>query len=184
MKLSATTRVSITCSLFATLLAAVPASAQTVFPAPNWQVAKPETQAMSSEGVEKVGQWLKDSGAKAGLVVRHGVIVGEWYFEDAKPETKHLVYSTSKSFSSVAAGLAIGDGKLKLDSTVGEFFPDANPAEKRKITIKQLLSMTSGARTTIPFCDAKTCSSTCSTNFPWSPSRVRSGTTTTPACRC
>ena len=64
---------------------------------------------------------------KAGLVVRHGRIVGEWYFDDATPETKYLVYSTTKSFSSTAAGLAIGDGKLKLDSKVGEFFPDANP---------------------------------------------------------
>jgi len=124
---------------------AQPAWCQTTFPAPEWQVVEPESQSMSSEGLKKVGEWLKAHGSKTGMVVRHGRIVGEWYFDDAKPTSKYLVYSTSKSFASTAAGLAIASGKLKLDSTVGEFFPDAMPAEKRAITVKQLLSMTSGA---------------------------------------
>ncbi len=124
---------------------AAAAGAQTVFPAPDWQVATPESQQMSAEGLEKVGTWLKEHGSKTGMVVRHGRIVGEWYFGDAKPSSKYLVYSTTKSFASTAAGLAIASGKLKLDSRVGDFFPDANPPQKRDITVRQLLSMTSGA---------------------------------------
>ena len=131
--------------LLATLVAAPPARAQTAHPSPDWEVVKPETQSMSAEGIEKVGQWLKDSGAKTGLVVRHGRIVGEWYFDDATPESKYLVYSTTKSFASTAAALAIADKKLTLDSKVGEFFPDARPPAKREITVRELLSMTSGA---------------------------------------
>jgi CubicO group peptidase (beta-lactamase class C family) len=119
--------------------------AQTVFPVPDWQVDKPEAQQMSSEILEKVGKWLQENGSKTGLVVRHGKIVGEWYFDDAKADSRYLVYSTSKSFSSTAAGLAIAAGKLKLDSKVGDFFPDAAPPQKRDITVRQLLSMTSGA---------------------------------------
>jgi CubicO group peptidase (beta-lactamase class C family)/glucose/arabinose dehydrogenase len=125
--------------------AVAPARGQTVFPVDDWQVAKPEAQAMSSAGLEKVRDWLKDHGSKTGMVVRHGQIVGQWYFDDAKPDSKYLVYSTSKSFASTAAGLAIASGKLKLDSKVGDFFPDANPPTKRDITVRQLLSMTSGA---------------------------------------
>jgi CubicO group peptidase (beta-lactamase class C family) len=146
MKLLAPLGIRCVISLLAALhfsLGAV--QAQTVYPAADWEVAKPQTQAMSGEGVEKVGQWLKESGAKTGLVVRHGRIVGEWYFDDAKPDSQYLVYSTTKSFSAIAIGLAIADGKLKLDSRVGDFFPDAAPAEKRDITVRQLLSMTSGA---------------------------------------
>jgi glucose/arabinose dehydrogenase len=45
----------------------------------------------------------------------------------------------------VAAGLAIADDKLTLDSKVGDLFPDARPPAKREITLRQLLSMTSGA---------------------------------------
>jgi CubicO group peptidase (beta-lactamase class C family) len=127
------------------LAAALPAGAQTVFPTADWQVAPPETQSMSSDTLTKVGQWLKDNGSKTGMVVRHGRIVGQWYFDEATPHSQYLVYSSSKSFASTAAGLAIGSGKLKLDSKVGDFFPQANPPQKREITVRQLLSMTSGA---------------------------------------
>jgi CubicO group peptidase (beta-lactamase class C family) len=141
-------RRSVSRVLFAILLlfgAASVAVAQTVFPAAEWQVVKPETQSMSSEALAKVGTWLKDNGSKAGMVVRHGRIVGEWYFDEATPTSKHLVYSTTKSFASTAAGLAIASGKLSLDSKVGDFFPEAQPPAKREITVRQLLSMTSGA---------------------------------------
>ena len=138
------------CRLFAlvwclVLLLKLPVSGQTVFPTDAWQVAKPETQSMSAEGLEKVGAWLKANGSKTGLVVRHGRIVGEWYFDEAKQDSKYLVYSTSKSFASTAAGLAIADGELKLDTKVGDLFPDASPPSKRDITVRQLLTMTSGA---------------------------------------
>lgn len=122
------------------------AQAQTVFPGAEWEVASPESQSMSPEGVAKVGAWLKANGSKTGLLVRHGRIVGEWYFDGADANTKLLVYSTTKSFSSTAAGLAIASGKLKLDSKLGDFFPAATPESKRDITVKQLISMTSGAK--------------------------------------
>ncbi len=130
--------------MFLLLAALAPATAQTVFPGAEWQVATPESQSLKADVIEKVGQWLKDNGSKTGLVVRHGRIVGEWYFDEAKPDSKYLVYSTTKSFASTAAGVAIGAGKLKLDSKLGEFFPAATPPEKRDVTVKQLLSMTSG----------------------------------------
>lgn len=142
MSLSAVCR---TTFAFLLLLAATAASGQTVFPGKEWQVDKPEAQSMSSEGLEKVGAWLKANGSKTGMVVRHGRIVGQWYFDDAQPDSKFPVYSTTKSFASTATGLAIAAGKLTLDSKVGEFFPEAKPAEKREITVRQLLSMTSGA---------------------------------------
>jgi len=116
----------------------------TAWPTPDWQVAKADTQGMSQAKLDAVGDWLKRHGSKTGLVVRHGRIVGEWYFDDAKPSTRLLVWSTTKSFASTAAGLAIADGKLKLDTKLGELLPSVSPAEKRDITIRQLLSMTSG----------------------------------------
>jgi CubicO group peptidase (beta-lactamase class C family) len=40
--------------------------------------------------------------------------------------------------------MAIADGKLSLATAVGQFLPDVQPAEKKQITLAQLLSMTSG----------------------------------------
>ena len=42
---------------------ATAANGQTVFPGAEWKSDKPETQSMSSEGLEKVGAWLKANGA-------------------------------------------------------------------------------------------------------------------------
>ena len=78
------------------------------------------------------------------LVVRHGKIVGEWYFEGADRNTKLLVYSTSKSFASTAAGLAIADGKLSLDTQVGELLPGVKPEGKKAVTVRHLISMDTG----------------------------------------
>lgn len=120
------------------------AAPPTAWPVPDWETASPESQEMTVAGVGKVRDWLRDSGAKTGLLVRHGRIVGEWYFEDAQPTSKYLVYSTSKSFASTAAALAIAQGKISLQRRVGEFLPDVSPPEKAQITVQQILSMTTG----------------------------------------
>ena len=99
MSLSAVRRTTLA---FLLLLVTGAASGQTVFPGKQWQVDKPEAQSMSSEGLEKVGAWLKANGSKTGMVVRHGRIVGQWYFDDATADSKFPVYSTTKSFASTA----------------------------------------------------------------------------------
>ncbi len=131
-------------SLLSAGASAEDAGGQPAWPIPDWQVVAPESQHLSAATIARVGQWHQQHGSKAGLVVRHGQIVGEWYFGDAKPTTKFLVHSVTKSFSSTAAGLAIADGKLALDTQIGQFLPDLQPAEKKQITVAQLLSMTSG----------------------------------------
>ena len=132
-------------ALFATLtVARLSQGAETVWPAPDWQTATPESQGLSPVGVEKVGEWLKGAGSRTGLLVRHGRIVGEWYFEDATPASKYIVYSTTKSFASTAAGLAIEEGKLTRDTKVGQLLPEASPAGKQNVTVRQIISMSTG----------------------------------------
>lgn len=116
----------------------------TAWPVPDWQTARPAEVGLSAAGLAKVRQWHEKNGSKTGLVVRHGRVAAEWYFGDAAASTRYLVFSTSKSFASTAAGLLITDGKLKLDTTVGQVLPDVKPEGKRAVTVKQLLSMTSG----------------------------------------
>lgn len=119
-------------------------AADTAWPAPEWQTATPESQGMNVAAVEKLGEWLKAAGSKTGLVVRHGRIVGEWYFGDAKPDSKYLVYSTTKSFASTAAGIVVADGKLSLDTKIGDVLSDVGPGDKKHVTLRQIISMTTG----------------------------------------
>lgn len=131
-------------SLLAVVLCARGAAAQTVFPGDDWETATPASQGINADGLEKAKAWLESHNSKSGLVIRHGRIVAEWYFGDASPKSKFAAYSTSKSLSSMATGLAIADGKLALDHTVGKYIPDAAPEGKKAVTVKHLLSMSSG----------------------------------------
>ena len=115
-----------------------------VWPVPDWEVATPESQGVSAKKLETLRTWLAERGSKTGMVVRHGRVVAEWYFGDTKRESRHLVYSTSKSFSATAAGIAIGEGKLSLDTRLGDLIADVAPAAKRDVTVRQILSMTTG----------------------------------------
>ena len=59
------------------------------------------------------------------------------------PDTPFFVGSLAKQFTATAILRLAADGKLALSDSLGALFPDA-PADKRAITIRQLLSHTSG----------------------------------------
>ena len=82
------------------------------------------------------------------MVVRRGHVVAEGWWAPYSPERPHLLYSLTKSFTSIAVGLVIADGLLSLDDLVVDVLPDHVPADisdqGRRITVHHLLSMTSG----------------------------------------
>jgi CubicO group peptidase (beta-lactamase class C family) len=82
------------------------------------------------------------------MVVRHGQVVAEGWWAPYSAGRPHLLYSLTKSFTSVAVGLAIADGLLSLDDRVVDVLPDHVPADiseqGRRVTVHHLLSMTSG----------------------------------------
>ncbi|NMA09224.1 MAG: serine hydrolase [Clostridiales bacterium] len=79
------------------------------------------------------------------LMLRRGKLVFETYRKPFDVNRKHRLYSTSKSFVSVAIGILIGDGKLALDDLVTKFFPDLVPEDLHPYTaaatIRDLLMM-------------------------------------------
>ena len=85
------------------------------------------------------------------MVVRHGQVVAEGWWAPYSAQRPHLLYSVTKSFTSIAVGLAIADGLLSLDDRVVDVLPDHVPAgigeQGRRITVHHLLSMTAGHRT-------------------------------------
>jgi CubicO group peptidase (beta-lactamase class C family) len=85
------------------------------------------------------------------MVVRHGHVVAEGWWAPYTAGRPHLLYSLTKSFTSVAVGLAIADGLLSLDDRLVDVLPDHVPADLpeqgRRVTVHHLLSMTVGRRT-------------------------------------
>lgn len=85
------------------------------------------------------------------MVVRHGDVVAEGWWAPYSADRPHLLYSLTKSFTSIAVGLAIADGLLSLDDRVVDVLPDHVPPDVseqgRRLTVHHLLSMTAGHAT-------------------------------------
>lgn len=82
------------------------------------------------------------------MIVRQGHVVAEGWWAPYSADRPHLLYSLTKSFTSVAVGLAIADGLLSPDDRVVDVLPDHVPADVseqgRRLTVHHLLSMTTG----------------------------------------
>ena len=70
----------------------------------------------------------------------------EAYWEPFDKDTPHRMYSVTKSFVSVAVGLAEEDGLLDLDKPIAEYFPEKIDGELcdglKKQTVSEMLTMT------------------------------------------
>ena len=90
----------------------------------------------------------KVEGMHGVVVVRHGKVVAEGWWKPYAAETPHALYSLSKSFTSTAVGLAIAEGKLRLDDPVLKFFPADAPSDPsknlRSMRVADLLRMSTG----------------------------------------
>lgn len=64
-------------------------------------------------------------------------------------DTKFKIASLSKSFTALIILQLAQEGKIRLDGTIADYFPDYNGKQKDRITIHQLLTHTSGILTSI-----------------------------------
>jgi CubicO group peptidase (beta-lactamase class C family) len=110
----------------------------------------PEVQGLSSrqilafvEAVEKTNLGLHSL-----MIVRHGKVIAEGWWDPYKAELKHTLFSLSKSFTSTAIGFAVAEGILTVEDKVVSFFPEEKPADIGQnlaaMRIKDLLTMTTG----------------------------------------
>jgi CubicO group peptidase (beta-lactamase class C family) len=110
----------------------------------------PETQGVASQGlldfvdaVEKAKLNLHSM-----MVLRRGHVVAEGWWAPYAANYKHTLYSLSKSFTSTAVGMAIGEGKFSLDDKIVSFFPQDVPAtvspNLAAMRVQDLLTMSTG----------------------------------------
>ena len=91
------------------------------------------------------------------MVVQEGkTIVAEWYWGDRTPQTLSEGFSTMKSVTATLVGIAQTQKKLNIDQKASDFIKEWKGTASESITIRQLLSMTSGRREVFngnPFAD-------------------------------
>jgi CubicO group peptidase (beta-lactamase class C family) len=84
------------------------------------------------------------------MILRHGQVLAEGWWQPYSRDEVHLLYSLSKSFTSAAAGLAAAEGLLSLDDKIVDLFSEhadvVTDDRVRRLTLRHLLRMATGHR--------------------------------------
>jgi CubicO group peptidase (beta-lactamase class C family) len=121
------------------------------WPTAGWRTAAPDQQGMDPAILDNLDTKVPEfyPQVRSVLVVRHGYLVYERYWQGVTASDGHNSYSATKSFVSALVGIALRDRQLQsLDQTIQELLADHLPATAdprlRQVTLEQLLTMTSG----------------------------------------
>ena len=103
-----------------------------------------------------VDAYMKDQRNAALVIVQGGKIRLEKYGLDFNGDGRWTSFSVAKSFTSTLVGAAIKDGYIRsIDDKVSDYIPDLKGSVYDDVTIKQLLTMTSGVKWNENYADAK-----------------------------
>ena len=82
------------------------------------------------------------------MILKEGKVVYERWFGNNAPDENHVMWSVSKTWTSIAVGFAVTEGRLTVEDKVISFFPNDLPAEVSEnlaaLRIKDLLTMSVG----------------------------------------
>lgn len=113
-----------------------------------WETADAADAGWSTEGLDAVARLVETSNSSTLTVVIAGRLVLERYFAGATAESVQDIASCQKSVTSTLVGMSVAEGELELDQPVSDVLPAgwsrAAPAAEGRITIRHLLTMTSG----------------------------------------
>ncbi|WP_248927083.1 serine hydrolase domain-containing protein [Paenibacillus hamazuiensis] len=110
---------------------------------------KPHQAGVAAEGIDRFLDLVADKqiNLHSFMLLRHGKVAAEGYFRPFDGRMLHNIYSVSKSVTSAAIGIAIGEGLLSLEDHIVDFFPEklegggaVHPYTAR-MKVKHLLAM-------------------------------------------
>ncbi|WP_461630398.1 serine hydrolase domain-containing protein [Labilibaculum euxinus] len=89
--------------------------------------------------------YLENNETVAYLVIQDGKVLYEEYWDDYGTESLSNLFSATKSIVSLLIGIAIDQGKINsINDPVGKYLKEFSEDERSNITIKNLLTMSSG----------------------------------------
>jgi CubicO group peptidase (beta-lactamase class C family) len=104
-----------------------------------------EIQLTSTDGVTTtVGAVMATTATDGWAVAYRGSMVAEEYLDGMTAQTRHLLFSVSKSLVAAVLGALHGAGAIELDLPVTAFVPDLANCGYAGATVRDLLDMRSG----------------------------------------
>ena len=115
-------------------------------PVQDWPRADPDTMGLNADALQAHLDRCRESGSYGCLVAYQGYVVQEWYRHDhASPFVK--TRSAVKSWTGLLAGMLIADGAIdSVDVPVAKYIPEWTAGARAGVTLRHLLTMTSGLR--------------------------------------
>lgn len=118
----------------------------------EWQKDTPENQGMNGAALEGIHATMDTFPLLSSVIVKNGYIVDEYYKDGYDENSVFVLNSASKSVTSAIIGIAIDKGYIEsVDVPISDYFPqvlDDDDPYWRQITIRHLLTHTSGISTT------------------------------------
>lgn len=94
---------------------------------------------------EEENTYLEQYGTVSFLVIQNDSILYEEYREGWTPQTLSNIFSATKSIVGLLVGIALEEGDIQsLDDPVSKYLPEFTEGEKQRITVRDLLTMSSG----------------------------------------
>ena len=113
--------------------------------ATNYQPLTESSQYNNIRLPDSLARSLKQTQTVAFLIFKHDSLIYEWYEKGYSDSSHTNPFSATKSITSILTGIALKEGKIKsLDEPVGNYYEPYKLGELNKITLKHLLTMSSG----------------------------------------
>jgi CubicO group peptidase (beta-lactamase class C family) len=116
----------------------------------DWAVSTPAEQGLEPMAVATMYVHAGElESLRSLLVIRHGKLVAEGYFNGGATDRRDSIASVTKSYTSALVGIALREGCIaSVDQPMMDFFPELSgritDSRKFKITIRQMLQMRAG----------------------------------------
>jgi CubicO group peptidase (beta-lactamase class C family) len=145
-------------TLLGMLLAAVASAEQAVFPPAAtsgvpWPIGDPVAMGWDASRLEELAAFAADRNSTALVVVQRGRIVLERYWQGWNAQSHAAIHSAAKGVTAMAIGQAASRDGLDLfapvSDLIGTGWSQASAEQEGAITVRHLLTMTSGLDDTL-----------------------------------
>lgn len=112
--------------------------------------ATPESQGVDSAAITALVEGANERGFDfhSLMIVRHGKVISEGWWEPYTADEPHMMFSVSKAVTAMAIGMLVDEGRADLDEEMLDVFPTlANAAARanmKGVRVRHLLAMASG----------------------------------------
>ena len=145
--------------LILSIILSVKAQAQSLYFPPKtgttWDTLSPNRLGWCQKNIDSLTNFLQRTNTKGFIVLKDGKIVLEKYFGTFTQDSIHYWASAGKSLTATMIGIAQQKGLLNINDSVSKYLGVGWSSETRQkeklITIKNLLTMTSGMDDNAPF---------------------------------